>query len=206
MGRKRKDPVGYDQAGYIGWSMSERAVQAYEGGAMPRSKWTKSALIDGVVEMGGSICCAAFTLDVLIKRCLTYDSWHHTSLYANPTNFYRVDAKAAAAMTEDAIRSELGDEKVDRIKEKATLEAVKRAEKRAEQDAFRAAHAWVPYHMLPEHRIEVVRITKRSKKRIVRVHSLDPSGNEIVSAEDFEIYLYNDKRGFLIPKSEIAGV
>ena len=106
-------------------------------------------------------------------------------------------------MTEEAVRAELGDAKVDRIKERAVLEAAKRAEKRAEEEAFKAAHVWVPYNKLPEHRIEVTRITKRSKKRVVRVHSLDPSGNEIVSTEEFEQDIYYDKRGFLIPKSEL---
>lgn len=30
-------------SGYIGYSMSRRAAEAYEDGEMPKSKWTKKA-------------------------------------------------------------------------------------------------------------------------------------------------------------------
>lgn len=34
--------------GYVGHSMSVRAASAYGNGEMPKSKWTKSVLIDRV--------------------------------------------------------------------------------------------------------------------------------------------------------------
>lgn len=37
--------VAYGQKGYIGASMSANAQAAYEAGEMPRSKWTKAAII-----------------------------------------------------------------------------------------------------------------------------------------------------------------
>jgi len=200
--RRRKNTVNYNQPGYVGWSMSERAVEAYDSGAMPLSKWDKSTMIDRIVELGGSICCAAYTLKDLRERCLVYDSWHHTSLYANETSFYRVDAKVAKSLTESAIRAELGDAKVDRIKAKAELEAAGRVAKRTEEAAFQAAHVRVPYAMLPEHRIEFVRLSN-NKNRIVRVHSLDSDGNEIVSTEEVEKFFHNVSQGFLIPVSEL---
>jgi hypothetical protein len=32
-------------SGYSGWSMSNRAVEAYESGERPKSKWTKKAML-----------------------------------------------------------------------------------------------------------------------------------------------------------------
>ena len=37
-------------SGYSGYSMSNRAVDAYEDGEMPLSKWTKKMIISEVVE------------------------------------------------------------------------------------------------------------------------------------------------------------
>lgn len=37
-------------SGYSGYSMSNRAVEAYEDGEMPLSKWSKQLIIDEVVE------------------------------------------------------------------------------------------------------------------------------------------------------------
>lgn len=37
--------VAYGQKGYIGASMSANARAAYEAGEMPRSKWTKAAIL-----------------------------------------------------------------------------------------------------------------------------------------------------------------
>jgi hypothetical protein len=35
-------------AGYNGWSMSNNAVDAYENGEMPLSKWNKEAILDAI--------------------------------------------------------------------------------------------------------------------------------------------------------------
>ena len=42
--------VAYGQKGYLGSSMSVRAVEAYEQGEMPISRWTKTAIIQAVKD------------------------------------------------------------------------------------------------------------------------------------------------------------
>ena len=83
-------------AGYKGYSMSNNAVNAYENGEKPFSKWTKA---DIVREIRNSELEFDFAIEkikkvpvkVLRSRCLTKTSWHHTSSYYNTTDFYSVD-------------------------------------------------------------------------------------------------------------------
>ena len=37
-------------SGYIGYSMSRRAAEAYEDGEMPKSKWTKKAMVAAIKD------------------------------------------------------------------------------------------------------------------------------------------------------------
>lgn len=83
-------------AGYKGYSMSNNAVNAYENGEKPFSKWTKA---DIVREIRNSELEFNFSMEKIKKvpvkalrsRCLTKTSWHHTSSYYNTTDFYSVD-------------------------------------------------------------------------------------------------------------------
>ena len=65
---------------YVGQRMSERAVIAYENGEKPLSKWTKTAIINTVLDYRDD-----FEYDELkkyskdaLKVFLAYSSWHHT--------------------------------------------------------------------------------------------------------------------------------
>lgn len=90
-------------AGYCGYSMSNNAVEAYEYGAMPLSKWTKDVLLDRIREelnynfdneelTNSSIDkLAKYPLAILKDTFLQYDSWHHTGSYYNETEFYTVE-------------------------------------------------------------------------------------------------------------------
>lgn len=40
--------VRYNQSGYFGSSMSLRAVEAYEAGEKPKSKWTKKVMLAAI--------------------------------------------------------------------------------------------------------------------------------------------------------------
>ena len=37
-------------AGYNGWSMSNNAIEAYENGEKPLSKWTKTDIFEAIEE------------------------------------------------------------------------------------------------------------------------------------------------------------
>lgn len=85
-------------AGYKGYSMSNRAVRAYDEGKMPISKWTKTAILDGVEgylksydnsEHFGKF--EGLTKSELKQFLHTDGEWHHTSKYYNRTTFFTID-------------------------------------------------------------------------------------------------------------------
>ena len=89
--------------GYIGGSMSYRANKAYEDGEMPKSKWTKQAILGSIYEEldpegneneqvmnlleKGQQLSKEDLQDVFLK----YASWHHTGTFYTPTDFYKID-------------------------------------------------------------------------------------------------------------------
>lgn len=79
--------------GYNGYSMSNNAVNAYENGEMPYSKWTKTEIIDAAVkkfELSDDEIktLKSYKAAVLKEGLLVKTSWHHTSEYYNRTDFY----------------------------------------------------------------------------------------------------------------------
>ena len=105
-------------AGYNGYSMSNNAVQAYEQGERPYSRWTKKAFFEEIEKMiaFGDLPetvredLAGMKVDDL-KAFLSRSSWHHTSAKYNKTDFYSISDKkilsrfgyhmAVSAMTPD---------------------------------------------------------------------------------------------------------
>jgi hypothetical protein len=83
-------------SGYHNFSMSNNAISAYESGEMPRSKWTKGAIIDAISEIAkdySEINVSGFKkvrAEILREQVLRRSSWHHTSSYFNETVFYTV--------------------------------------------------------------------------------------------------------------------
>lgn len=72
--------------------MSNRAVDAYENGEKPLSKWTK-AEIDSAIkndeDITKEVADALLSLPLKAKKTLLYQSsWHHTGLRYNRTDFY----------------------------------------------------------------------------------------------------------------------
>lgn len=83
--------------GYKGFSMSNRAVEAYDDGEMPLSKWSKEKIIIEVVEYD---CFTKedlkkYTKKVLAKYFLERSSWHHTGKFCNETDFYSINSNRA---------------------------------------------------------------------------------------------------------------
>ena len=108
--------VTYDQAGYCGSSMSERAREAYESGEMPKSKWTKAVMVAALQEWCEENDRALnddvekMRKDDIWSRFFKWKSWHHTGKFANETDFYGIDEDAAEEAShpmteaEDALR------------------------------------------------------------------------------------------------------
>ena len=87
-------------AGYNGYSMSNNAVDAYESGEKPMSKWTKTEMLKAIpAEYRDSF--KGFKAAILKNVLLRESSWHHTSSHYNRTYFYAVveiDEDNAAAL------------------------------------------------------------------------------------------------------------
>lgn len=79
--------------GYNGYSMSKRAIEAYESGEKPLSKWKKADIINGIkaIDPDKAAACGKVKAEVLKKQFLRPSSWHHTSSRLNRTRFYAVD-------------------------------------------------------------------------------------------------------------------
>jgi hypothetical protein len=71
------------EGGYSDYSMSNRAVGAYEGGRKPLSKITAADLKAADVDIPKD-----FAVWLAKERKWTPSEWHHTSSRYNPTDFY----------------------------------------------------------------------------------------------------------------------
>ncbi|MEG2212194.1 MAG: hypothetical protein RRX88_06910 [Raoultibacter sp.] len=101
--------------GYCGQSMSNNAIAAYQDGEMPKSKWTKAALLEGIYSTCEEIISdgesKSFSFEVLSKApvavlrslCLCNSSWHHTSKFYLITDFYNIDRDALTKLTDGDI-------------------------------------------------------------------------------------------------------
>ena len=81
-------------SGYHGFSMSNRAVEAYNNGEKPFSKWTKQDILDVIEEYKQDTVfyeLAKVRAGVLKAHLLRKNSWHHTGKFCNCTVFYSID-------------------------------------------------------------------------------------------------------------------
>lgn len=92
--------VRYNQSGYCGSSMSLRAMEAYQNGEMPKSKWTKYNMINAIAMVLDDYdmlteenmdLFSKFKKNELFNEFFCWSSWHHTSKFANETDFYDVN-------------------------------------------------------------------------------------------------------------------
>lgn len=101
-------------AGYNGYSMSNNAVEAYNNGEMPLSKWKKADIIEAInryIEDNE----VQFNVDLLFKlpvkilksKVLAKSSWHHTSNRFNKTDFYSLDEYYIDQLTDTKINEML---------------------------------------------------------------------------------------------------
>lgn len=98
-------------AGYSGYSMSNNAIEAYEEGMMPKSKWTKAAMLEAIKETLESSDNKELTMDAIKKlpkeamfeQFFRYKEWHHTSSKYNVTDFYGIDDYAIEHTTDAQI-------------------------------------------------------------------------------------------------------
>lgn len=138
--------------GYIGFSMSKRAAQAYDDGEMPKSKWTKVAMVEAV-----RACCdengiaydpavERLTKAELSDRFLYRSSWHHTGRFFNETDFYAVDEDAVTAAFRPLTEEELAAREAEReARMRESLAVYERQQARFDaMEAYRREHGFRP--------------------------------------------------------------
>ena len=96
-------------SGYRGYSMSNRASEAYSQGEMPLSRWTKEEILDICEDKAHAL--SRLTASELRRELLVSAGWHHTSSRCNVTDFYSFDSDALEAMTDERIASIIADRK-----------------------------------------------------------------------------------------------
>ena len=99
-------------SGYYNYSMSNNAVEAYENGEKPWSKWTKGDILRAVsrwVRDGGELGCDFKLLsktkaETLRRGLLSCTSWHHTSKFFNTTDFFSLEPTRLVELTDEKVR------------------------------------------------------------------------------------------------------
>lgn len=78
-------------AGYADdWSMSNNAIDAYDRGLRPRSKWGKADILDALpANARAYLQLDGYPLEFLREYFLVAEEWHHTSKLYNRTEFFR---------------------------------------------------------------------------------------------------------------------
>ena len=140
-------------SGYIGYSMSRRAAEAYEDGEMPKSKWTKKAMVAAIQSY-----CDEFDMlfdpdllkgmhkDEVFERFFHESSWHHTSKFFNETDFYKLDEDALADRFPELSDEQLEEREATRAAERQAIE-----EEKAVRETMRTAEI----EQLDRHRASV---------------------------------------------------
>lgn len=93
-------------AGYNGWSMSWNAVDAYENGEKPLSKWSKKEIIIETLLINEKLdvnLLNKVNTSCLRNLMLKNAGWHHTSKFYNKTNFYKIDEEFVENLTNDKL-------------------------------------------------------------------------------------------------------
>lgn len=92
-------------AGYYKSSMSNNAVEAYQNGDQPLSKWTKSEILDNIQDESKKKLLSKLTKEELQFYFLKWTSWHHTSKLFNKTRFFSVDFDEVEKVTEEIVNN-----------------------------------------------------------------------------------------------------
>lgn len=115
--------------------MSEGAADAYADGEMPKSKWTKAAILKAVKALcdelnlacDDSVSC--MTKDDLWFEFIEWRSWHHTGKFANETDFYGVSERSVRNRFRDLTEDELNARCARRAAEQKAAEEALAAER-----------------------------------------------------------------------------
>lgn len=194
--------------GYIGKSESVNSKNAKLSGEYPISYWTKSHFIEMLSYEGADhLIDKAQSLPLyILKKCLVYSGWHHTSLYFNITEFYSLDIDKLASLSVEEIKAAKNAHKQElalSTKKDDERKAIKRARKDLETRLYYVLDFthYKNLNMLIKaydqgridlEALEEFRIEARAKKRI----QLEKQWNKSFADDQF-----SDPRNVKAPKS-----
>lgn len=105
--------------------MSNNAVYAYEVGRKPKSRWTKTDIVNEIRQIQSTDGGLNFDLNILNQVCkdtvkqlfLARTEWHHTGSFYNETDFYEVSIDSSINNkkiidTDTSIKKSYGEVKV----------------------------------------------------------------------------------------------
>lgn len=138
--------------GYSGWSMSKNAANAYEGGEMPKSKWTKAAMTEAVKtycddnDLAYNDNFEHMTKADIFDGFFRYAGWHHTSMLCNETDFFALDGGAVDRYFAPMTLEQLHARDIARQSEMQARDDRHRveADRRNRHDAYAASHGFRP--------------------------------------------------------------
>ena len=132
------DDNTYTGNGYSGISMSNNAIEAYNEGRMPLSKWKKGMLIERIEENKSLIKCdyellVKQPLEVLKELVLSSDGeYHHMGMRYNVVEFYHFDMDRLSKLTDKYIQTKHQEYDVKRTRKKSLKQ--QNSEKNAQYD------------------------------------------------------------------------
>lgn len=200
--------VAYNQAGYVGSSMSVRAVEAYEQGEMPKSKWTKTAIIDAVkgycydFDLAYDSDIEKKTKAELSKEFLEYKSWHHSSRTAREIEFFGLNEDAVCRSFEPMSKEQVIERDRQMAAEQAEREAriqfMQSREKEFEQKfgcdpesvlAYEAIHPEMCERFLTRRKIEM--ISYRLPREAVKAGMKEEQACPVAYARESRVGYFN---------------
>lgn len=205
--------VTYGQRGYIGSSMSVRAHEAYEDGEMPKSKWTKTAILDAIKRFCEEDDLVYDPSIEKIKKAdlwgafIEWKSWHHTSKYANMTDFYGLNEEACEERFERMTDCQLAEREAQRKAEREAEERAKQEraklkkaleEKKEKETAERKA-ALGPVYEYIARRNSAFTPDRKIVHTMAADEALHPEAYETRIAKSGRVMLRNCKLHFEIP-------
>lgn len=204
--------VAYGQKGYIGASMSANAQAAYEAGEMPRSKWTKAAIIAALrgyceeIDLFYDSAVESETKAALFDRFIAYSSWHHTGTYARETEFFALDEEAVVGAFRELEPEEVAERDLILAQAQARAQDEKRYRERAER-LFEYRFSCSPYSAMAYEAFHPElcerRVSKRRKQELV-VYRL-PDGSEPSGYAEMSVPADYADSSHVVPSVFISG-
>lgn len=184
-------------SGYVGYSMSVRAKEAYENNEKPKSQWSKDELVDAVLSFNSNVdekMVKKLSVDYLRQNFLEMTSWHHTGKFFNRTDFYSINEDAIEQLTNEDITKHLDYVKSERAEKLAMKDKI--AQKKKEDEILGNYIADVSYteweHKRP-HEVKLEGVKVKEKGEFADWYEITDKNGNTFKKKRGNINVYNEK-------------